>query len=78
MISPQWLVSQYVHNGRSHVPVACGDMVGHKLGEFVLTRTFKCIPEIERQSNGNKSIFKRNQIITTETGLVADVIRGKI
>ena len=31
-----------VHNGRQHVPVAVNEnMVGHKLGEFVLTRTFK-------------------------------------
>lgn len=31
-----------VHNGRQHVPVYVTDnMVGHKLGEFALTRTFK-------------------------------------
>ncbi|MDY0234871.1 MAG: 30S ribosomal protein S19 [Gudongella sp.] len=31
-----------VHDGRKHVPVYCTeDMVGHKLGEFVLTRTFR-------------------------------------
>ena len=31
-----------VHNGRQHVPVFINeDMVGHKLGEFALTRTFK-------------------------------------
>ena len=31
-----------VHNGRVHVPISIKeDMVGHKLGEFVLTRTFK-------------------------------------
>ena len=31
-----------VHNGRVHVPLSIKeDMVGHKLGEFVLTRTFK-------------------------------------
>lgn len=31
-----------VHNGRTHVPVFISDnMVGHKLGEFSLTRTFK-------------------------------------
>ena len=30
------------HNGRQHVPIfILEDMVGHKLGEFVLTRTFK-------------------------------------
>ena len=31
-----------VHDGRRHVPVyVTEDMVGHKLGEFVLTRTFR-------------------------------------
>ena len=31
-----------VHNGRQHVPVfVTEDMVGHKLGEFSATRTFK-------------------------------------
>jgi len=31
-----------VHDGRKHIPVyITEDMVGHKLGEFVLTRTFK-------------------------------------
>ncbi len=31
-----------VHNGKQHVPVFVNEnMVGHKLGEFSLTRTFK-------------------------------------
>ena len=31
-----------VHNGRQHIPVyVTENMVGHKLGEFALTRTFK-------------------------------------
>ncbi|MBD2162508.1 MAG: 30S ribosomal protein S19 [Limnothrix sp.] len=31
-----------VHNGRQHVPVYVNEqMVGHKLGEFAPTRTFK-------------------------------------
>ena len=31
-----------VHNGRQHIPVYINEnMVGHKLGEFALTRTFK-------------------------------------
>ncbi|MBR1773358.1 MAG: 30S ribosomal protein S19 [Eubacterium sp.] len=31
-----------VHNGRTHIPVyVTEDMVGHKLGEFVATRTYK-------------------------------------
>ena len=31
-----------VHNGRQHVPVLVSEeMVGHKLGEFAATRTYK-------------------------------------
>ena len=31
-----------VHNGKQHVPVLVTEnMVGHKLGEFVLTRTYR-------------------------------------
>ncbi|MCX5725846.1 MAG: 30S ribosomal protein S19 [Candidatus Saganbacteria bacterium] len=31
-----------VHNGNKHIPVyATESMVGHKLGEFALTRTFR-------------------------------------
>jgi small subunit ribosomal protein S19 len=34
-----------VHNGKAHVPVYVSEnMVGHKLGEFALTRTFKGHP----------------------------------
>ena len=31
-----------VHNGRQHVPILISDqMIGHKLGEFAATRTFR-------------------------------------
>jgi small subunit ribosomal protein S19 len=31
-----------VHNGRQHVPILVNDqMIGHKLGEFAATRTFR-------------------------------------
>ena len=31
-----------IHNGRQHVPVLISEnMVGHKLGEFALTRTYR-------------------------------------
>lgn len=34
-----------VHNGKQHIPVFISEnMVGHKLGEFALTRTFKGHP----------------------------------
>jgi small subunit ribosomal protein S19 len=40
-----------VHDGRKHVPVyVTEDMVGHKLGEFVATRTYKGHKKDERKS----------------------------
>jgi small subunit ribosomal protein S19 len=31
-----------IHNGREHIPVFITEnMIGHKLGEFAMTRTFK-------------------------------------
>ena len=43
MITPDMVGLTFaVHNGRHHVRIfILEDMVGHKLGEFVLTRTFK-------------------------------------
>ena len=43
MITPDMVgLNIAVHNGRQHVPIFIQeDMVGHKLGEFVLTRTFR-------------------------------------
>ena len=43
MVSPEMIgLTIAVHNGRQHVPVFVSeDMVGHKLGEFALTRTYK-------------------------------------
>ena len=41
-----------VHDGRKHVPVyITEDMVGHKLGEFAPTRTFKGHAGEERKTN---------------------------
>ena len=42
-IIPDFIVHTFaVHDGRKHVPVFISDsMVGHKLGEFAPTRTFK-------------------------------------
>jgi small subunit ribosomal protein S19 len=43
MVSPEMVgLTLAIHNGRQHVPVfVTEDMVGHKLGEFAATRTFK-------------------------------------
>lgn len=43
MVSPEMVgLTIAVHNGRQHIPVFITEhMVGHKLGEFAPTRTFK-------------------------------------
>ena len=43
MIAPDMVgLTIAVHNGRQHVPVHVSEeMVGHKLGEFASTRTYK-------------------------------------
>ncbi len=40
-----------VHDGRKHVPVYISeDMVGHKLGEFVLTRSYRGYGKDEKKT----------------------------
>jgi small subunit ribosomal protein S19 len=40
-----------VHNGRQHIPVYISEqMVGHKLGEFALTRTFRGHAKSDKKS----------------------------
>lgn len=43
MITPDMVgLTIAVHNGRQHVPILINDqMIGHKLGEFAATRTFR-------------------------------------
>lgn len=43
MVSPDMIgLTIAVHNGRQHIPVFINeDMVGHKLGEFSTTRTYR-------------------------------------
>ena len=44
-----------IHNGRNHVPIFITEnMVGHKLGEFALTRTF-------RAHSGDRKVKKEEQ-----------------
>ena len=43
-----------VHNGKQHIPIYVSEnMVGHKLGEFALTRTFK------GHTAGKKAVVKK-------------------
>ena len=43
MVSPEMIgLTIAIHNGRQHIPVSINeDMVGHKLGEFATTRTYR-------------------------------------
>ena len=39
-----------VHDGRKHIPVfVTENMVGHKLGEFAMTRTFRSHPDKKKK-----------------------------
>ncbi|MBI4356897.1 MAG: 30S ribosomal protein S19 [Gammaproteobacteria bacterium] len=53
MIIPEMIgLTLAVHNGRQHIPVYISEnMVGHKLGEFSPTRTFK-IHSGDRKAKG--------------------------
>lgn len=71
-----------VHNGRQHVPVYISEnMVGHKLGEFALTRTFKGHvadkSEEIRKRHGNYCYFTWRALVGSKGRVVADLIRGK-
>lgn len=51
MITPQMVgLTIKVHNGKLHIPVSIVEtMVGHRLGEFALTRTFKAHGGIKKK-----------------------------
>ena len=79
-----------VHNGKAHIPVYVSEnMVGHKLGEFALTRTFKghsadkkvaaphAAEEEVRSSMMETTATLRGVRLSAQKGrLVADQIRG--
>ena len=54
-IFPEFIEHTFaVYNGRVHVPVFVSeDMVGHKLGEFVATRTFRGHKRTEKKTGMN-------------------------
>lgn len=56
MITPDFVnLTIKVHNGRTHVPVLINEnMVGHRLGEFAPTRTFRSHPTGDK-SGGKKA-----------------------
>jgi small subunit ribosomal protein S19 len=56
MIVPDMLgLTIAVHNGRAHVPIYVSEnMVGHKLGEFAVTRTFKAHSGDRKAKSGDQ------------------------
>ena len=72
-----------VHDGRKHVPVyVTEDMVGHKLGEFVPTRTFKGHTgnsKLEREEHNMeaRAILRYARISPRKVSIVMDLIRNK-
>jgi small subunit ribosomal protein S19 len=57
MIIPEMVgLTLAIHNGRQHVPVLVNEnMVGHKLGEFATTRTFKSHSGDKKAAEAKKS-----------------------
>ena len=55
-ITPEFVgLTIAVHNGKHHIPVYISEnMVGHKLGEFALTRTFKGHPADKKANVAGK------------------------
>ena len=84
MILPDFVgLTISVHNGRNHVPVIVSEhMVGHKLGEFAPTRTYRG-HGVDKKSKRYGAMMEvtaklRGAAISAQkTRLVADLIRGK-
>ena len=61
-----------VHDGHKHVPVyVTEDMVGHKLGEFAPTRTFKGHAGSKTSNNGNGSKNSKTEPAAGRHGVTA-------
>ncbi len=61
-----------VHDGRKHVPVyVTEDMVGHKLGEFVATRTYRGHGKDEKKIRSTL-VIRFNNCLLSIRGQLAD------
>lgn len=74
MIAPEFVGYTFgVHNGREHVPVlVTEDMVGHRLGEFSLTRKFvrhggRMQKELETKTKETEIAAAKSAKAATET-----------
>jgi large subunit ribosomal protein L22 len=72
-----------VHNGRQHVPIyVTENMVGHKLGEFAVTRTFRGhVGDRKAKSAWEAGMptsakMRNVRISSQKARLVADLVRG--
>ena len=86
-----WILPEFigltiaVHNGKQHVPVYVTDqMVGHKLGEFALTRALsrvtlrtKSPEEVRMVTMETRAVLRACACLVDKGRLVADLIRGK-
>jgi len=56
MVIPEMVgLTMAIHNGRQHVPIYITEnMVGHKLGEFAITRTFRGHSGDRKAKKGDK------------------------
>ena len=69
-----------VHDGRKHVPVYCTEsMVGHNLGEFAPTRTFRT--HVKERQDGEAQMrakAKYVRIAPRKARLVADEVAARV
>ena len=89
MVMPEMVgLTIAIYNGRQHVPVVINeDMVGHKLGEFAPTRTYrghaadkKASAKAARESeedDASQCHSKTPTNFSAKVRLVADQVRGK-
>ena len=67
-----------VHDGRKHVPVyVTEDMVGHKLGEFVATRTYRGHGKDEKKSGVRQYLTLYSVCCPQDSGQVNLILRER-
>ena len=79
-----------IHNGKTFIPITISEeMVGHKLGEFAPTRTFKghtpadkkscdSINDLKAASTGDKKIMEKNNIIVKAVNVPQELVQENL